>query len=243
VPGIAGHLIACSVLGAPASLAIAKLVLPETEGVADSGRLEPASPSDTSDSAAPSIAAPSSAASLTAASPKSANVLEAIATGTADGIKLAVNVGAMLIVFLAMVAMFNGGLGLIGGWVGFDLSLERLFGWAFAPLAFFTGVPLEDVLHLGTLLGQKTALNEFVAYAHLNAMLEQDPTWLTERGRVIASYALCGFANFGSVGIQIASYSSLAPDRRADLSRLAMRAMGGGVLATTMIACVVGVVV
>lgn len=215
IPGIAGHLIACSVLAAPASIAVAKTLLPETE--------------------------PMTEAALAGGRSEDANLLDAIARGTFDGVKLAVNVAAMLIVFLALVAMLNAGFALLGEWLGFELSLERLLGWLFAPLALLTGVPHEDVLRVGTLLGQKTALNEFFAYSHLNQMLARDPEWLTERGRVIASYALCGFANFGSVGIQIGSYSALAPNRRADFSRLALRAMLGGLLATTLVACAVGV--
>jgi CNT family concentrative nucleoside transporter len=215
IPGIAGHLIACSVLGAPASLAIAKLLLPEAETATD--------------------ATPETVPST------DANLLDAIARGTLDGLRLAVNVAAMLIVFLALVAMLNTGLAALGGLAGIELSLEVLLGWAFAPLAFLTGVPHDEVFRLATLLGQKTALNEFVAYGYLNQKLDEDPEWLGERGRVIASYALCGFANFGSVGIQIGSYSSLAPNRRGDFSRLALRAMFGGLLATTLVACVVGV--
>jgi concentrative nucleoside transporter, CNT family len=217
VPGIAGHLIACSVLGAPASLAIAKLSMPESESPLESN-------APTEIQAAPSQ-----------------NLLDAIARGTMDGLKLAVNVGAMLIVFLAFVAMLNAGIAFVGDGFGVSLSLERLLGWLFAPLAFLTGVPHSDVLALGTLLGQKTALNEFVAYSHMSEMLAKDPTWLSERGRIIASYALCGFANFSSIGIQIGSYSSLAPGRRADFSKIAFRAMCGGTLATTLVACVVGI--
>jgi CNT family concentrative nucleoside transporter len=103
------------------------------------------------------------------------------------------------------------------------------------------GVPADDVMKVGSLLGEKTVLNEFVAYTHMSQRLAEDPTWLTERGRLIASYALCGFANFGSIGIQIGGYSGLAPSRRADLSRLAFRAMIGGLLTTCMVACVAGV--
>lgn len=218
IPGIAGHLIACSVLAAPASLAVAKLMLPETD--------TPEGPKEL----------------RTAAPQSSANLLDALATGTMDGLRLAVSVAAMLMVFLAMVAMLNAGLGWLGGGVlGIDLSLQRIFGWVFAPLAFLTGVPFEDVLKVGSLLGEKTALNEFVAYAHMNQELVADPGWLTERGRLITSYALCGFANFGSIGIQIGVYSGLAPERRADISRLALRAMLGGLLATTLVACVAGV--
>jgi concentrative nucleoside transporter, CNT family len=217
VPGIAGHLIACSVMSAPASLVIAKLMLPEIETPETGGSLRVEVPRTT------------------------ANVLDAIATGATDGLKLAVNVGAMLLVFLALTALVNALLGWVGGLFGVPLSLELLLGWLFSPLAFLLGVPSGDVTKLGSLLGQKTVLNEFVAYSHLSEMLAKDPDWLSERGRTIATYALCGFANFGSIGVQIGGYSSLAPTRRSDLARLSLRAMFGGLLATNLVACVAGV--
>jgi len=218
VPGIAGHLIACSVMSAPASLVIAKLMLPEQ--------------ADREAQRAASVDLPRA----------SENLLDAIAQGTGDGIRLAVNVGGMLVVFLALTAMVNAGLGYLGGALfGRALSLESIFGWVFSPLAWLMGVPNADVLKVGQLLGQKTVLNEFVAYSHMAEMLSKDPHWLSERGRVITAYALCGFANFGSIGIQIGGYSGLAPERRADISRLAFKAMLGGLLATCLVACVAGV--
>ncbi len=218
VPGIAGHLIACSVMSAPASLVVAKLMLPETGFPETGGELRVTIPRTT------------------------ANALDAVAAGATDGLKLAVNVGAMLLVFLAFTACANAVLGWVGAHVlGRELSLELVLGWAFAPLAWLLGVPSGDVTKLGSLLGQKTVLNEFVAYSHMSQMLGADPTWLSERGRLIASYALCGFANFGSIGVQIGGYSSLAPERRSDLAMLSLRAMAGGLLATNLVACVAGV--
>jgi CNT family concentrative nucleoside transporter len=165
-----------------------------------------------------------------------------VATGTTDGLRLAVNVGAMLIAFLALTAMLDAALGWAGStFFGTTLSLARLSGWLFSPLAWTMGVPAADVVKVGSLLGEKTVLNEFVAYTHMSQRLAADPAWLSERGRLIASYALCGFANFGSIGIQIGGYSGLAPSRRADLSQLALRAMIGGLLTTCMVACVAGV--
>jgi CNT family concentrative nucleoside transporter len=204
-------------MSAPASLVVAKLMLPEVETTATGSALRVAVPRTT------------------------ANALDAVAAGATDGLRLAVNVGAMLLVFLALTAFVNA----VVGWVGMHLfgvpmSLERLLGWLFAPLAWLLGVPGADVQKLGTLLGQKTVLNEFVAYSHLSEMLAKDPAWLSERGRLIATYALCGFANFGSIGVQIGGYSTLAPERRADLSRLSLRAMLGGLLATNLVACVAG---
>jgi CNT family concentrative nucleoside transporter len=203
---------------APASLVIAKLLLPEID--------TPETLGDTR------IEIPRAGA----------NLLDAIAAGTTDGLKLAVNVGAMLVAFLAMVAMVNWGLGWIGEHVAHaPLSLELVLGWVFSPLAWVMGVPAQDVTKIGSLLGQKTVLNEFVAYSNMSRELAKDPAWLTERGRLIASYALCGFANLGSIGIQIGGYGGLAPSRRGDLSRLALRAMTGGLLATCMVACVAGI--
>lgn len=218
VPGIAGHLIACSVMSAPASLVIAKLMLPETETPETLEHAPKELPSE------------------------NVNVLDAIASGATDGLKLAANVAAMLIVFLAFTALVNAALGSAGTHLlGRPLSLEQILGWVFSPLAWVMGVPQADVTKVGSLLGQKTVLNEFVAYSNMSSALKSDPAWLSERGRLIASYALCGFANFGSIGIQIGGYSGLAPERRHDLSRLALRAMIGGLLTTCMVACVAGV--
>ena len=217
VPGIAGHLISASVMSAPASLVIAKLMLPE--------RVRPETAGDLR------VTLPQS----------SVNVLDAVVRGTIDGVRLAVNVAAMLIVFLTFTALLDALLGWFGGILGFELSLSRVLSWLFWPLAFVLGVPLSDVSKVATLLGQKTVFNEFVAYSNMAQSLGQDPNWLSERGRLIASYALCGFANFGSIGIQIGGYASLAPERRGDLSRLAFRAMVGGLLTTCLVACVAAI--
>jgi CNT family concentrative nucleoside transporter len=217
VPGIAGHLIAASVMSAPASLVVAKLMLPEREQPQTGADLAPELPHD------------------------SVNLIDAVVRGTLDGVRLAVNVAAMLIVFLTFTALFDSLLAGLGGVFGFDLSLSRVLSWLFWPLAFILGAPAADVPKLATLLGQKTVFNEFVAYSSMADSLARDPTWLTERGRLIASYALCGFANFGSIGIQIGGYGSLAPTRIADLSRLGLRAMFGGLLTTCLVACVAAV--
>jgi len=217
VPGIAGHLLSCSVMSAPASLVIAKLMLPESEQPETSGELHAERPHE------------------------SVNLLDALVRGTLDGVRLAVNVAAMLIVFLAFTAMFDALLGTVGALFGLQLSLTRVLSWLFAPLAFLLGVPMTDVTKVAGLLGEKTVFNEFVAYSHLSEMLKADPSWLSQRGRLITSYALCGFANFGSIGIQIAGYSSLAPDRLGDLSRLGLRAMIGGLLTTCLVACTAGI--
>jgi CNT family concentrative nucleoside transporter len=222
VPDIAGHLIACSVMSAPASLVIAKLMLPE--------------------SLQPSAAREAEHAEL-AQPERASGLLDALTAGTSDGLRLAVNVGAMLISFLALSALVNAGLAWLGSLLHQSWSLERLFGVLFAPLAWLLGVSAADVPKVASLLGQKTVLNEFVAYTSLSRALSDDPAWISARSRIIVSYALCGFANFGSIGIQIGGYASLAPERRADFARIAPRAMLGGLLATCLVSCVAGLLV
>jgi CNT family concentrative nucleoside transporter len=151
-------------------------------------------------------------------------------------------VGAMLISFLALTALVNFALGKLGEHLlHMPLSLERVLSWLFFPLAWLLGVSAEDVPKVAALLGQKTVLNEFVAYTNMAQHLNSDPSWLSERSKLIVSYALCGFANFGSIGIQIGGYASLAPERRSDLAQLAPRAMLGGLFTTCLVACVAGV--
>jgi CNT family concentrative nucleoside transporter len=161
------------------------------------------------------------------------------------------NVAAMLIGFIAILACLNAILGWTGGYFGLpQLSLEWLFSYLFAPLAWLMGVPWQDCGQVGVLLGKKIALNEFIAYADLKVLLENNralaegavpagPT-LSDRSVVIATYALCGFANFSSIGIQIGGIGAMAPDRKHDLARLGLRAMIGGSIATFMMACIAG---
>jgi len=161
------------------------------------------------------------------------NVIDAIGRGTGEGLHLALNVGAMLISFLALVALVNAVLGLA------HLSLEQIFGWVFAPIAWAMGVPWRDAATVGNLLGTRMALNEFIAYAKLGPMAATlDPKSFT-----IATFALCGFANFSSIGIQIGGIGALAPTRRHDLARLGLRAMLAGTLANFMTACVAGALI
>jgi concentrative nucleoside transporter, CNT family len=218
VPDIAGHLIACSVMCAPASLVVAKLMLPESK-------------------------TPETLGSTPVDPPREASgIVEAIAIGTTDGLKLAANVGAMMIAFLGLTALANYLLGALGSaLLGRPLSLEGVLGLLFSPLALLMGIAWEDVTKVGSLLGQKTVLNEFVAYSSLSESLAKDPAFLSERSRVIVAYALCGFANFGSIGVQIGGYGSLSPSRRADLARLGPRAMLGGLITTCLVACVAGI--
>jgi len=158
------------------------------------------------------------------------NVIDAAGRGTSEGLSLALNVGAMLISFLALVALVNAMLGLAG------LSLQQIFGWVFAPIAWSMGVPWRDAPTIGNLLGTRMALNEFVAYSQLGPLKAS----LDPRSFTIATFALCGFANFSSIGIQIGGIGALAPTRRHDLARLGVRAMLAGTLANFVTATIAG---
>ncbi|HEX2208956.1 MAG TPA: NupC/NupG family nucleoside CNT transporter [Longimicrobium sp.] len=213
-PDIAGHLIAASVMSAPAALAISKLMYPETEESVTRGELK------------------------IQLERVDANAIDAAARGASEGLGLALNVGAMLMAFIALLALLNGILGGIGGWFGMDWSIQAGLAYLGAPLAWLMGAPWQDAMAVGTLIGEKTAVNEFVAYLHLAEML-QGGEQLSARGVIVATYALCGFANFSSIAIQIGGIGGLAPERRSDLSRLGLRAMIAGTLASFMTACVV----
>jgi concentrative nucleoside transporter, CNT family len=211
----AGHLIASSVMSAPASLVMAKLAFPETERSATAGEV-----------------------TLEVERPW-ANVIDAAAEGATEGMKLAINVAAMLIAFIGLVALLNAGLMKLGGFVGYPtLSLELILGYLLRPLAWVMGVPWKDAANVGALLGIKTVLNEFVGYVRLQEMVQAGQ--LTERSRIIATYALCGFANFSSIAIQIGGIGAMAPSRKADLARLGLKAMVAGSLATFQTATIAG---
>ncbi len=216
-PDIAGHLIAASVMSAPAALVIAKVMVPETEESLTAGSVK-----------------------LTIEK-KTVNVVDAATRGAGDGLKLALNVGAMLLAFIALVAMLNYLIAALGGVVGLeDLSFQKLLGWIFWPLAWLMGIPAVDCSAAAQLLGEKTVLNEFVAYLHLAELLQGEGPTLSYRSLVILTYALCGFANFGSVAIQLGGIGGIAPERRRDLARLGLRAMIGGTLAGFMTATIAG---
>lgn len=210
VANIAGHLMAASVMGAPAALVIAKIMQPETETSQTAGdepiRLER----------------------------RTRNLLEAVGNGATDGLRLALNIAAMLIAIVALVAMVNFLLNQVG------TSLEAILAIAFRPIAWCIGVPWDEAGLVGTLLGEKIVLTELIAYLHLSEVMSGDQ--LSDRSAVVASYALCGFANFASIGIQIGGLDALAPDRKADASEIALRAMIGGALATCLNGAVAGVV-
>jgi CNT family concentrative nucleoside transporter len=212
----AGHLIASSVMSAPASLLMAKLMFPETEESLTRGTVK-----------------------VEVERPW-ANVIDAAAEGAAEGLKLALNVGAMLLAFIALISVLNAALGGVGGWFGFPgLSLELLLGWLCSPLAWLMGVPWAEAQRVGSLLGVKTVVNEFVAYMQLAEMVEAGD--LSPRATVIATYALCGFSNFSSIAIQIGGIGAIAPDRKRDIARLGLKAMIGGSLATFQTATIAGI--
>lgn len=207
----AGHLLAASVMSAPAALVVAKIMYPETEDSPTRGTVTLAVPREY------------------------ANVLDAAAGGAGVGLKLAANIGAMLLAFIALVAMVNYGLGFVG------LSLQQIFGWIFSPIAWVMGVPWSEAPAFGALLGTKIAVNEFVAYIDL--MAAGDAGALSPRSMVIATYALCGFANFSSIAIQIGGIGTIAPARRADVAGLGLKAMFGGALASWLTATIAGVLI
>lgn len=211
----AGHLMVASVMAAPAGLVVSKLLWPETEVSETSGQV-------------------SMHVEKTAS-----NVVEAAANGALDGLKLALNVGAMLIAFLGLVAVLDYGLSFIGTGDSDPLTVGRLLAIAFYPVAAVMGVNSGEIMSLSELLGTKIALTELVAYQQLGEMKAAGE--LSPRTILIASFALCGFANIGSVAIQIGGLGAIAPDRRGDLSRIAFRAMFAGAIATCITACLAGV--
>jgi CNT family concentrative nucleoside transporter len=209
------HLLTAVIMTAPATIMLAKIFIPETEKPATAGRVE--------------IKVEKTAV----------NVIDAAAQGAGDGLHLALNVGGMLIAFLALIAMCNGILGWLHtlpllGWL--PASLERIFGIVFAPVAFILGVPWKDCGVIGDLLGTRLVLNEFVSFLKLGPLKSQ----LDPRSFTIATYALCGFANFSSIAIQIGGIGALAPTRKSDLARLGLRAVAAGTMANFMSACIAG---
>ena len=215
-PDIAGHLLTASVMNAPAALLISKILVPETEEPVTKSSLD------------------------VSVKTEDANLIDAAAGGAAQGLKLALNVGAMLMAFIALIAMFNAIVGGLGGLVGLpELSLQQIFGWVLAPLAWLMGVPWADAVEVGSLMGIKIVINDFVAYLQLAGGLEAGST-MSPRAIIICTYALLGFANFATIAILIGGVGGMAPERRSDLSRLGLRAMIGGNLAAFMSASFAG---
>jgi len=217
VPNIAGHLVMASIMSAPAALAIAKVMVPETGSPVTTGTIQ------------------------TQFEKTATNFIEAAANGATEGMKLALNVAAMLIAIVGLVEMFDWLVGLIPIVVGGEpLSMSLILGWCFAPIAVIMGVPLSEALGVGRLLGEKIVLTEFVAYINLGSVIQSEVPQISERSAVIASYALCGFANFASIGIQLGGIGGIAPDRMGDLASLGFRAMFAGVIAACMTGAVAG---
>ena len=211
IPDIAGHLLAASVMSAPAALMIAKIMYPETE-----------KPETIT----------SNNIIMTS---EDTNAMDAIGRGATDGLKLAANVAAMLIAFISIVAMVNFILEFA------NTSLQEVLGIIFKPIAWTMGIPWAEAKIVGTLMGEKIVLTELIAFGDLTDYIENN--LISERSSIIASYALCGFANFGSIGIQLGGIGSMAPNRRSDLSNLVVKAMIGGALASWTTASIAGILI
>lgn len=217
-PDIAGHLLAASLMSAPAAIVVAKMLIPETGNPVTAGTLKMEPDEHTT------------------------NVLEATASGASTGTALAINVGTMLIAFMGLLALANAIVGYMGSWFGFEnVTLQLLLGYLCAPLAWVMGTPWSDSVIVGQLIGEKTVLNELVAFFHFGDLLRDGEIQLSERSLVITTYALTGFSNFMSIGIQIGGIGALAPERRGDLARLGVWALLGGSLACFMTACIAGI--
>jgi CNT family concentrative nucleoside transporter len=209
----ARHLLTAVIMTAPGTLMMAKMFVPETETPETRGTVK------------------------LQIEKTDVNVIDAAGRGTAEGLHLAMNVGAMLISFVALIFLLNGILAWVGNLIGVPgLSMQMIFGWVFAPVAWSLGVPWRDAAAIGNLLGTRMVLNEFIAFAQLGALKDS----LDPRSFTIATFALCGFANFASIGMQIGGIGALAPTRRSDLARLGMRAMLAGTLANFVTAIIVG---
>lgn len=208
IPGIAGHLMSASVMSAPAALVIAKIIYPETKKT-QSIRSEIKSNQTT------------------------INAMDALGTGTVVGLKLAVNVGAMLISFISIIALLNYFLGIFG------FSIESVLGLIFSPLAWTMGIPWSECGAVGSLMGKKIVFTEFVAFSDLKLLIDNQQ--ISEKAAIISSYALCGFANFGSIGIQLGGIGGIAPERRKDIAQLISKAMVGGALASWLTATLAGI--
>ena len=221
----AKHLLAASIMAAPATLVISKLLVPETGTPLTRGTVK------------------------MEVEKTSSNIIDAAAAGAGDGLKLALNIGAMLLAFIALIALLNAPLTWLGDVTGIaqaigkPTNLATIFGYALAPIAWVIGTPWSDATTVGSLIGQKVVINEFVAYMDLSEIIKGNVAGVTlsDEGRLIATYALCGFANFSSIAIQIGGIGGLAPERRHDLAKFGLRAVLGGSIATFMTATIAGV--
>ena len=208
IQGIAGHLLAASVMSAPAALVVAKIIYPETENSQTLGDIN------------------------VEIEQTNINAMEALSNGATDGLKLAANIAAMLIAFISFVAMINYFLS-FGG-----TSMEEIFGIIFRPLAWTMGIPWNEAQLVGMLMGKKIVLTELIAYGDLQNLIRDG--LISERSAIISTYALCGFSNFASIGIQLGGIGAMAPDRKKDLAKLVTRAMFGGAIASWLTATIAG---
>tara|TARA_A100001037_G_scaffold133982_1_gene121536 strand:- start:555 stop:1775 length:1221 start_codon:yes stop_codon:yes gene_type:complete len=211
IPGIAGHLLAASVMSAPAALVVSKIIYPEVEKSKTSGDMNIEIKNGNT------------------------NAMEALGDGASDGLKLAANVGAMLVAFISIVALLNYIFGIFG------TSIEQILSIIFKPLAWTMGIPWAEAGYVGTLMGEKIVFTELIAFGDLQSMISKNQ--LSERSAIIASYALCGFANFGSIGIQLGGIGGIAPQRKKEIAKLITKAMIGGALASWLTASVAGVLI
>lgn len=211
IPGIAGHLLAASVMSAPAALVIAKIIYPENEKSETSGNIN------------------------VTIEQTNINAMEALSNGATDGLKLAANIAAMLIAFISFVAMINYFLAFAG------TSMEEIFGFIFRPLAWTMGIPWNEAQLIGMLMGKKIVLTELIAYGDLQNLI--DNNLISDRSAIIATYALCGFSNFASIGIQLGGIGAMAPERKKDLAKLVTKAMFGGALASWLTATIAGILI
>ena len=212
IPGIAGHMLAASIMSAPAALVISKLIYPETENTKTIDDLNLNIKKETE------------------------NAMDALGKGATDGLKLAANIGAMLIAFISILSMVNYTLDYV-----FQINLQEILGYVFAPLAWMMGIPWEEANMVGRLMGEKIVLTELIAYGTLGDLINNN--MISDRSAIIASYALCGFANFGSIGIQLGGIGSIAPQKRNILSQIALKAMIGGALASWLTATIAGILI
>ena len=217
IPGIGGHLLASVIMSSVGSLVIAKIMIPETGKPVTCGKLDM------------KLELPDK------------NVIDAAANGATTGLQMALNVGGCLLAFMALLAMLNFLVGHAGVLVGVQqLSLEKIFGWLFTPLAWIMGIPMSEAPQVGSWIGQKTVLNEFVAYFNMADFLKTNPEAISQRSLIIGAHALAGFSNFLSIAIQIGGLGALAPSRRADIARLGLYAVLAGSLACFLSAAITG---
>ncbi|ELK44922.1 NupC/NupG family nucleoside CNT transporter [Halobacillus sp. ACCC02827] len=208
----ADYLLAASFMAAPAALVLAKIIVPETEDRVETAEIVEPEDDD------------------------SANVFDAIANGATAGLKLVLNIGAILLSFIAILALMNGIIGYVGGFFGISITIEKLLGYLFAPMAFVIGVPWEEAVRSASFIGQKLVANEFVAFTSLGEVKEQ----LSEKAEIVTTFALTGFGSLSGIGVQIGALGGLAPDRRKDVARLGLRAVVAATLANFLSASIAG---